>query len=712
MKQIRTVLLMLAVCAATAAGLRAQLTFTYRTTANPVPASLPANGTILFPGTQPGASTTVTLIARNDGSEPWTFYSVSVTGAEFKITSVPETPLALPGLSVFQVAVSFTPTDGGANTGSLNIIAGGAAGSVSYNFFLSGTVQAANLLASYILNPDGNQNPLRSGDTISFPATAIRGTSTATIVIANRGNGAGAVSNVSLTGDQFRLTSLPLLPASVAPERDFRFNIAFTPVSRDAARGSVRIEMGGATLAISLIGQGTGAAFSYEFVTAAGATPVAPGGAIRMPDTAVGSVSSGVVRVRNTGNSDGRIGAVAVVGAGFRVADLTPLPTTVAQNGAFTFTVVFAPSQSGPANGQLLIDDVSIALNGTGVGAGLRIGARIGSTVTPVPDGGTITFPNTAIGSTSPVFVQLTNDGNAPAMVNGVGVTGAAFTAPELPPMPATIAPNQMLEFQIAFTPTVAGAVAGTLQIDDRSIPLRGTGNTPPPLPGVVFTNLPETVAALQQPAVGLALAEAYPLDLTGKLTLTFLPDSFADDPSIQFSSGGRTVDFRIPANSTQAVFGESARQVQFQSGTVAGVISVTASFTASAVNVTPTPAPVKPVTVPAEAPQLRAVQPGTRTANSFELLVSGFSTTRAVSQLKLDFAPAPGSQLQTPSLTYNVEAPFTAWYQSAAGRSFGSQFTVSVTVNVNGDPNSVQAVTVTASGPAGSSNPVTVNLR
>ena len=204
--------------------------------------------------------------------------------------------------------------------------------------------------------------------------------------------------------------------------------------------------------------------------------------------------------------------------------------------------------------------------------------------------------------------------------------------------MPATIAPNQMVEFQIDFAPTAAGAVSGALQIDDRIIPLRGTGNSPPPLPGVVLTNLPETVAALQQPAVGVALAEAYPLDLTGKLTLTFLPDSFADDPSIQFSSGGRTVDFRIPANSTEAVFGESAKQVQFQSGTVAGVISVTPSFTAGAANVTPTPAPVKTVTVPPAPPQLRGVQPGTRTANSFELLVSGFSTTRSTTQLKARF--------------------------------------------------------------------------
>ncbi len=703
---------MLAVCAATAASLRAQLSFTYRTSANPVPGSLPANGTILFPGTQPGATSTITLIARNDGVNPWTLQTVSTSGNEFKVTSAPLVPLLLPGLSVFQLTVAFTPAEGGTGAGSLNLSAAGPAASASYNFLLAGTAQSANLLASYILNPDGNQAPMRSGDTISFPATAIKSTSTATVVIANRGNGPGSVSNVSLSGDQFRLTGLPLLPAAIAPDKDFRFNVAFTPVSRDTARGTLNIAMGGVTLAISLSGQGTGAAFSYEFVTGSGTTPLAAGGTIRMPDTAMGAVSSGVVRVRNTGNADGRIGAVAAVGAAYRVTDLAPLPAMVAQNGALTFTVTFSPKESGPANGQLLIDDVSLGLNGTGIGAGLQIAARIGASVTRVPDGGAITFPNTAIGSTSPVFVQLTNAGNAPATVNGVGVTGAGFSATSLPPTPATIAPNQTMEFQIAFAPAAAGAAAGSLQIDDRSIPLRGTGDTPPPLPAVALTNLPDTVGALQQPAVGVSLAEGYPLDLTGKLTLTFLPDSFADDPSIQFSSGGRTVDFRIPANSTEAVFGGSAKQVQFQSGSVAGGISVTPSFAAGAVSVTPTPAPAKTVTVPAGPPQLRGVQPGARTANSFELLVSGYSTTRAVTQLKLDFTPPAGARLDTPSLTYNVEAPFTAWYQSTAGKAFGSQFTVSVTVNVNGDANAVQAVTATASGPAGSSNPVSVNLR
>ena len=93
----------------------------------------------------------------------------------------------------------------------------------------------------------------------------------------------------------------------------------------------------------------------------------------------------------------------------------------------------------------------------------------------------------------------------------------------------------------------------------------------------------------------------------------------------------------------------------------------------------TPTPAPSKAVTVAAAPPQIRNVQVGTRTANSFELLVTGLSTTRSISQFNDQFHPARRAPAcKRNSLTVNVEAPFTAWYQSTAGRAFGSQFTVS----------------------------------
>jgi transposase len=55
--------------------------------------------------------------------------------------------------------------------------------------------------------------------------------------------------------------------------------------------------------------------------------------------------------------------------------------------------------------------------------------------------------------------------------------------------------------------------------------------------------------------------------------------DTFVTDPSVQFSTGGRTVSFTIPANGTQAVFSNGATTIKLQTGSVAGGITITPSF-------------------------------------------------------------------------------------------------------------------------------------
>jgi hypothetical protein len=67
----------------------------------------------------------------------------------------------------------------------------------------------------------------------------------------------------------------------------------------------------------------------------------------------------------------------------------------------------------------------------------------------------------------------MTNSGNAPTTVNGISLSAPVFTLGGLPALPVAIAPGQTQEFSIAFTPTALGAVNGSLQIDDRVMPLR-----------------------------------------------------------------------------------------------------------------------------------------------------------------------------------------------------------------------------------------------
>ena len=91
-----------------------------------------------------------------------------------------------------------------------------------------------------------------------------------------------------------------------------------------------------------------------------------------------------------------------------------------------------------------------------------------------------------------------------------------------------------------------------------------------------------------------VTLEETFPVDLRGTLTLDFTSEVFSDDPAVQFATGGRFVPFRIKSGETTAEFQGGAREVPFQTGTVAGLIKLTPAFQSEigGFDVTPDPAP------------------------------------------------------------------------------------------------------------------------
>ena len=88
-------------------------------------------------------------------------------------------------------------------------------------------------------------------------------------------------------------------------------------------------------------------------------------------------------------------------------------------------------------------------------------------------------------------------------------------------------------------------------------------------------------------------LANPYPADITGTLNLDFTPAvPNGDDPAVQFSTGGRSVSFIFPANVNQTFAEFSDPNVAVQTGTVAGLITLTLQFVVDGVDVTPIAAP------------------------------------------------------------------------------------------------------------------------
>jgi hypothetical protein len=573
------------------------------------------------------------------------------------------------------------------------------------------SAQAPNYVISYIIQPGGNQTAVTNGGTLTFPAANLGNTATASFIIYNSGAAAGVVTNVTISGAAYSVSGLPLLPANLAGGSEVRFTITFRPTTRGAAAGQLVLDLAGQRMTINLAGSGIGGSLTYTATMNGATTTLAPGATLTFPSTNVGATVSADVRVTNTGDANTSVNAVNVVGNGFRLSNPPALPATLIPNGSIVFTVVFNPAASGTATGTLVVDQTNFSLTSVGIGSQLVYSSVVGSTSTVVQNGGTVVFPNTNVGATSTMQILVNNTGNTPATINGVSVSGTGFTLPNLQKLPVTINAGASAQFTVAFTATSTAPVAGVLQIDAIGINLRGNGNPPPTLTGVAFGSLPASVNPRQQPTVQLGLSQPYAMDLSGKLTITFASDSFADDPAIQFASGGRSVNFTIPAGTTDAVFA-SGKTVQLQTGTVAGTITITPAFTVAAVDVTPTNVPVAKMVVTAGPPQITTVQVGARTANSFELLITGLSTPRQVAQINLNFTPAQGATLQTANLFVNSDASFSTWFQSQSGISFGSQFTAAVTVNVTGDINAVQSVAVVASNAKGDSNSISVNLR
>jgi subtilisin family serine protease len=229
-----------------------------------------------------------------------------------------------------------------------------------------------------------------------------------------------------------------------------------------------------------------------------------------------------------------------------------------------------------------------------------------------------------------------------------------------------------------------------------------------PPAPPVSFTGLNGTVSAADQPSFNVLLGAPYSLPITVTLELTFTPGtaSQTDDPSIQFSTGGRSVTFTIPAGQTTA----SDVSLRLQTGTVAGAIVVSATINAGGRDITPSPLPFVTLTVQPSAPVITSVQT-VRTSSGFQVKITGYSTTREMVQAAFAFTAAANATLATSSIMVPLGASFSSWYSEAASSQFGSQFLYTQFFTVQGDANAVGAVSVALINSAGASVTVTSGL-
>jgi hypothetical protein len=311
---------------------------------------------------------------------------------------------------------------------------------------------------------------------------------------------------------------------------------------------------------------------------------------------------------------------------------------TPTANGSSTFTIQVMDNAGVTASQQFTLT----------IGAGLAI------TTPPALPPGTVgqaygPFTLAQVGGTSP-YTWAVSAGSMPAglslSLNGI-ITG---------------------------TPAAAGAFTVTLQVKDSTGATAAQTFTisivqPPQLN---VAGVPQTSPAGQQiSSLGLALTSPYPLDITGLITLSFQPDAVAGavDPAMQFSTGGLTASYTIPANSTDAVFSNSLKKIGLQTGTVSGTITLTFTLAAAGGDL---PGFQRTIAISRTAPVIQSVKL-VRTSAGLEVHVIGFSPPRDLTEADLTFTAAPGATLQTTSVTQNISNVATAWYQGTASAQYGS---------------------------------------
>ena len=229
-----------------------------------------------------------------------------------------------------------------------------------------------------------------------------------------------------------------------------------------------------------------------------------------------------------------------------------------------------------------------------------------------------------------------------------------------------------------------------------------------PPLPVISYTQIGPSAGPAQQPGFGLSLSQSFPVPLTGQVRLTFAPDRFADDPAVLFSNGSRAMPFSIPAGQQTADFGSILAALQ--TGTVAGTITLEASLAADEQDVTPSPAPRHTIRIAAMAPVISRLEVN-RTSNGFELVVTGYSTPRQMTQAVIKLTPASGSAIATGEFTLPLENAFISYYSGSGSTPYGSQFRLVIPFFVPQGLNGLASVSVTLTNQVGSSNTASANF-
>ncbi|MBZ5571181.1 MAG: choice-of-anchor D domain-containing protein [Acidobacteriia bacterium] len=194
-------------------------------------------------------------------------------------------------------------------------------------------------------NPGSGQSTVTINPTsLAFGDVAVGGTKTISVTVANDANSAGSVSisQVSISGADFTLSSVPPLPLVLSPGQTASAAVTFSPTSEGSSTGTLSITSDASNTDITVPLSGNG--------LTAGQLGVSPA-TMDFGDVTVGN-SANQTGTLTAGASDITVSSAAWNGQGYSVSGIT-FPVTVPAGQSVNYTVTFTPQAPGNAPGTI-----------------------------------------------------------------------------------------------------------------------------------------------------------------------------------------------------------------------------------------------------------------------------------------------------------------------------------------------------------------------
>ena len=485
----------------TATGSRTgTVTITDNAAGSPQTIGLTGTGIVSAPTVSPGSLTfSNQLVGTTSASQPVTLTNTSLVA--LNITSLAlsndwtETNNCLPlvaSSASCTINVSFQPTAGGSQTGTLTLTDYALNSPQTVNLSGTGLVPVVSLSATSLSF---------AGQTVSTPSAP------QTLTLTNTGTGTLTPLTITTSGDFAQTNNCA---GSVAASAGCTISITFTPTAPGNRTGALTLtdNASNSPQTVSLSGTGLGAAASFS--------PSSPTYSSQL----VGTTSSAQqVTLQNTGNQALSITSISLTGADSGDFSLSQnCGSSLAANASCQISVTFTPTARGTRTATVSLADnasdspQSISLSGTGIAPVANLSPS------------SLTFPGQFVGTTGlPENVTLTNDGDVPLNISSIQAS-AQFGASN--GCTSSLAAGVGCTISVFFDPSAAGAQTGTLTITDnapgspQTIPLSGAGMDF----AMSSSTTSQTVAAGQTATYGATVTPQGGLNQTVNLTCSGAP--------------------------------------------------------------------------------------------------------------------------------------------------------------------------------------------